>query len=154
MRAFLAKTMVAALATVGLAAAAATATPASAAGFYHGGGGGWGGGGWRGGGWGGGWRGGGWGGGWRGGGWGGGGWGGGYWGGGYWGPGWGYAGWGIPAGDGAIPVGAGAWRRPPVVVGDVYADPNGGGCWVYRRAWSQPNRHGHYLGRVPVNVCQ
>ncbi len=44
----------------------------------------------------------------------------------------------------------------PVVVGDVYADPNARrhGCWVYRRAWSQPNRHGRYLGRVSVNVCQ
>ena len=129
MRSLGGRASVAAFAALGLALAVATAAPAHA-GYYHGGG---------------------WGGGWHGGGWGGGGWGGwhgGTWGGGpYWGPGWGWAGWGYPG------WGWG-WAAPPViVVGDVYP-ANGGGCFVYRKVWTQPGGRGRYLGRYLVNVCR
>jgi hypothetical protein len=161
MRDSIRKTVVAAIAALGMAAAAATiSTPAQAqwhgGGGFHGGGfhgGGWGGGGWRGGGWhGGGWRGGGWHGGWGGGGWGwrragwgpgwGGGWGGGCWNCGWgWGGGWGWdPGWAIAAAT--VPIGVAIASQP--------AYGGGPGCWVRRRVWTE---HGHYLGRRLVNIC-
>jgi hypothetical protein len=150
------KTVVAAVAALGMAMAAATiSTPAEAqfhggggfhGGGFHGGGfhgGGWGGGGWRGGGWG---RPG-WGGGWgyRRAGWGwGGGWGGGCWNCGWgWGGGWGWGwdpGWAIAAAT--VPVGVAIASQP------AYGD--GPGCWVRRRVWTAG---GHYLGRRLVNIC-
>jgi hypothetical protein len=143
------RTVVAAIAALGMATAVATvSTPAEAQwhGGFHGGGfhgGGWGGG-WRGGGWGRPGWGGGWG--WRRAGWGPGwGWGGG-WGGCWncgWGWGWGYdPGWAIAAAT--VPVG--------VAIAANAAQPGygGPGCWVRRRVWTAG---GHYLGRRLVNIC-
>ena len=156
MRVSIRKTLVAAVAALGMAAAVATiSTPAEAqfrGGGFHGGG--WGGGGWHGGGWGGGgWRGGGWGRpGWGGGGWGyrragwgwGGGWGGGCWNCGWgWGGGWGWGydpGWAIAAAT--VPIGVAIASQP--------AYGGGPGCWVRRRVWTPS---GHYMGRRLVNVC-
>ena len=143
------KTVVTAVAALGMAAAVATvSTPAEAqwhgGGAFHGGG--WGGGGWHGGGWGGGgWRGGwvgrpGWGGGW---GWRRAAWGGG-WGGGCWNCGWGWGwdpGWGIAAATVPIGIAIAANGAPG------YGDNR---CWVRRRVWDE---HGRYLGRLMVNVC-
>src|ERR1700733_974416 len=127
------KTVVAAVAALGMATAvAATSTPAEAQ--WHGGGG-FHGGGFHGGGWGGGWHGGGW----RGGGWG---WRRAGWGGG-WGGGWGWGwdpGWAIAAAT--VPVGVAIASQP------AYGD--GPGCWVRRRVWTGG---GHYLGRRLVNIC-
>jgi hypothetical protein len=151
MRISIRKTMVAAIAALGMAAAIASMpTPAEAQ--WHGGGGfhggGFHGGGFHGGGWGGGWHGGGW----RGGGWGRPGWGGGWgwrragWGGCWncgWGGGWGWGwdpGWAIAAAT--VPVGV-AIASQPAYGGDP-------GCWVRRRVWTA---NGHYLGRRLVNVC-
>jgi hypothetical protein len=161
MRVSIKKTVVAAIAALGLATAVATiSTPAEAqfhggGGGFHGGGfhgGGFGGGGFHGGGWGGGgWHGGGWGRpGWGGGGWGyrragwgwGGGWGGGCWNCG-WGGGWGWGwdpGWAIAAT--AVPVGVALATQP--------AYGGGSGCWARRRVWTAS---GHYLGRRTVNIC-
>jgi hypothetical protein len=151
------KTLVAAVAVLGMATAVATiSTPAEAqfhggGGGFHGGGfhgGGFGGGGFHGGGWGGGgWHGGGWGRpGWGGGGWGyrraGWGWGGG-WGGGCWNCGWGWGwdpGWVIAAAT--VPVGVAIASQP--------AYDGGPGCWVRRRVWTA---NGHYMGRRLVNIC-
>jgi hypothetical protein len=151
------KTLVAAVAVLGMATAVATiSTPAEAqfhggGGGFHGGGfhgGGFGGGGFHGGGWGGGgWHGGGWGRpGWGGGGWGyrraGWGWGGGCWNCG-WGGGWGWGwdpGWAIAAAT--VPVGV-AIASQPAYGGDP-------GCWVRRRVWTA---NGHYMGRRLVNAC-
>jgi len=131
MRKFLANASVAALLGAGMSAAVA-AGPAEAATYFHGGG------------WGGGWRGGAWGGGYSRGGYGG------YWGGGYWGPGWGYAGWGYPYWGYPYPW----WGyNAPVVAGDAYYAEDAR-CWTYRKVWSRPGGHGHYLGRYPVNRCQ
>jgi hypothetical protein len=163
MRVSIKKTVVAAIAALGMGAAVATiSTPAEAqfhGGGFHGGGfhgGGFGGGGFRGGGWGGGWRGGGWGGGWGRPGWGGGwgyrragwGWGGG-WGGGCWNCGWGWGGgwgWGYDPGwaiaAATVPIGVAIASQP------VYG--GGPGCWVRRRVWTA---NGHYMGRRLVNVC-
>jgi hypothetical protein len=143
MRYSIKKTVVAAVAALGLATAVASMpTPAEAqfhGGGFHGGGfrGGWGGGGWRGGGWG---RPG-WGGGWgyRRAGWG---WGGG-WGGGCWNCGWGWGwdpGWAIAAAT--VPVGVAIASQP--------AYGGGPGCWVRRRVWTA---NGHYMGRRLVNIC-
>ncbi|HEY6519451.1 MAG TPA: hypothetical protein VIZ19_08765 [Roseiarcus sp.] len=167
MRVSIRKTVVAAVAALGMATAVATiSTPAEAqwhggGGGFHGGGfhgGGFGGGGFRGGGWGGGgwhgggWRGGGWGRpGWGGGGWGwrragwGGGWNGG-WGGGCWNCGWGWGGgWGWDPGwaiaAATVPIGVAIASQP------AYGGP---GCWVRRRVWTA---NGHYMGRRLVNVC-
>jgi hypothetical protein len=147
MRASIRKTLVAAVAALGMATAVATiSTPAEAQ--FHGGGGGFHGGGFHGGGWGGGgWHGGGWGRpGWGGGGWGyrraGWGWGGG-WGGGCWNCGWGWGwdpGWAIAAAT--VPVGV-AIASQPAYGGDP-------GCWVRRRVWTA---NGHYMGRRLVNAC-
>ncbi len=149
------KTVVTAIAALGMAAAVATvSTPAEAQ--WHGGGGfhggGWGGGGFHGGGWGGGgWRGGwagrpGWGGGWGwrraawGPGWGG-GWGGGCWNCG-WGWGWGWdPGWGIAAATVPLGIAIAANGAPG------YGDNR---CWVRRRVWDE---RGRYMGRLLVNVC-
>jgi hypothetical protein len=150
MRNSIRKTVVAAIAALGMATAVATiSTPAEAqfhgGGGFHGGafhgGGGFRGGGWRGGGWG---RPG-WGGGWgyRRTGWGwGGGWGGGCWNCGWgWGWGWGWdPGWAIAAAT--VPVGV-AIASQPTYGGDP-------GCWVRRRVWTAG---GHYLGRRLVNIC-
>jgi hypothetical protein len=123
------KTVVAAVAALGMATAVATiSTPAEAQ--FHGGGG------FHGGGWGGGWHGGGW----RGGGWGRPGWGGGW---GYRRAGWGWdwdPGWAIAAAT--VPVGVAIASQP------AYGD--GPGCWVRRRVWTA---NGHYMGRRLVNVC-
>jgi hypothetical protein len=137
------KTVVAAVAALGMATAVATiSTPAEAqwhGGSFHGGGfhgggfhGGWGGGGWHGG-WGRpGWGGGGWG--WRRAGWGGGCWNCGGWG-------WGWdPGWAIAAA--AVPVGVAIASQP--------AYDGGPGCWARRRVWTA---NGHYLGRRLVNIC-
>ena len=152
MQNFIRKTVVAAIAALGLTGAvAAASTPAVAQwhGGFHGGG-------FHGGGWGGGWHGGGWGGGWHGG-WAGGpgwgwrragwrpGWGGGWgWGGGCWNCGWGWGwdpGWAIAAAT--VPVG--------VAIAANAAQPYGGpNCWVRRRVWTAG---GHYLGRRLVNLC-
>jgi hypothetical protein len=143
MRYSIKKTVVAAVAALGLATAVASMpTPAEAqfhGGGFHGGGfrGGWGGGGWRGGGWG---RPG-WGGGWgyRRAGWG---WGGG-WGGGCWNCGWGWGwdpGWAIAAAT--VPIGVAIASQP--------AYDGGPGCWVRRRVWTA---NGHYMGRRLVNIC-
>lgn len=149
------KTVVAAIAALGMAMAVASMpTPAEAQ--WHGGfhGGGFHGGGWGGGfhgGWGGGWHGGwgrpGWGGGWgwRRAGWGPGwGWGGGCWNCGWgWGWGWGYdPGWAIAAATVPLGVAIAANSAP-----GYYGGP---GCWVRRRVWTA---HGHYLGRRLVNIC-
>jgi hypothetical protein len=140
MRNSIKKTVVAAIAALGMATAVTTiSTPAEAqwhgGGGFHGGGfhGGWGRPGW-GGGWG--WRRAGWGPGW------GGGWGGGCWNCGWgWGGDWGWdPGWAIAAT--AVPVGAAIASQP------VYSD--GPGCWVRRRVWTAG---GHYLGRRLVNIC-
>jgi hypothetical protein len=141
MRNSIRKTVVAAIAALGMATAVATiSTPAEAQ--FHGGGG-FRGGGWRGGGWG---RPG-WGGGWgyRRTGWG---WGGG-WGGGGWNCGWGWeGGWGWgwdpggPIAGATVPVGV-AIASQPTYGGDP-------GCWVRRRVWTAG---GHYLGRRLVNIC-
>jgi len=162
MRNSITKTVLAAIAALGMAAAVATvSTPAQAQwhGGFHGGGfhgGGFGGGfhgGWHGGGWGGGWHGGwgrpGWGGGWgwRRAGWG---WGPGWgWGGGCWNCGWGWGwdpGWAIAAAT--VPVGvaiaANAAAQP------YYGYGGGARCWVRRRVWTAG---GHYLGRRLVNMC-
>jgi hypothetical protein len=157
MRVSIRKTLVAAVAALGMAAAVATiSTPAEAqfhggGGGFHGGGfhgGGFGGGGFHGGGWGGGgWHGGGWGRpGWGGGGWGyrraGWGWGGGCWNCG-WGGGWGWGwdpGWAIAAAT--VPVGVAIASQP--------AYDGGPGCWVRRRVWTA---NGHYMGRRLVNIC-
>jgi hypothetical protein len=150
MRNSIRKTVVAAIAALGMATAVATiSTPAEAqfhgGGGFHGGafhgGGGFRGGGWRGGGWG---RPG-WGGGWgyRRTGWGwGGGWGGGCWNCGWgWGWGWGWdPGWAIAAAT--VPVGV-AIASQPTYGGDP-------GCWVRRRVRTAG---GHYLGRRLVNIC-
>jgi hypothetical protein len=158
MRVSIRKTLVAAVAALGLATAAATiSTPAEAQ--FHGGGGGFHGGGFHGGGFGGGgFHGGGWGGGgWHGGGWGGGGWGrpgwGGGWGyrragwgwggGGCWNCGWGWGwdpGWAIAAAT--VPIGVAIASQP--------AYDGGPGCWVRRRVWTA---NGHYMGRRLVNIC-
>jgi hypothetical protein len=137
------KTVVAAVAALGMATAVATiSTPAEAqfhgGGGFHGGGfhgGGWHGGGWHGGwgrpGWGGGW-------GWRRAGWGGGCWNCGGWG---WGGGWGWdPGWAIAAA--AVPVGVAIASQPGY--------DGGPGCWARRRVWTA---NGHYLGRRLVNIC-
>jgi hypothetical protein len=152
MRVSIRKTLVAAVAALGMATAVATiSTPAEAQ--FHGGGGGFHGGGFHGGGFGGGgfhgggWRGGGWGRpGWGGGGWGyrraGWGWGGG-WGGGCWNCGWGWGwdpGWAIAAAT--VPVGVAIASQP--------AYDGGPGCWVRRRVWTA---NGHYMGRRMVNIC-
>jgi hypothetical protein len=156
MRVSIRKTLVAAVAAIGMATAVvATSTPAEAQ--FHGGGGGFHGGGFHGGGFGGGgfhgggWRGGGWGRpGWGGGGWGyrragwgwGGGWGGGCWNCG-WGGGWGWGwdpGWAIAAAT--VPVGVAIASQP--------AYDGGPGCWVRRRVWTA---NGHYMGRRMVNIC-
>jgi uncharacterized membrane protein len=143
MRVSIRKTVVAAVAALGMATAVAMA-PTPAAAQWHGGGG-FHGGGFHGGGFGGGWHGGGWGGGWHGGGWRGGGWGGGGWGwrragwGGGWG--WGYdPGWAIAAAT--VPIGVAIASQP--------AYGGGPGCWVRRRVWTA---NGHYMGRRLVNVC-
>jgi hypothetical protein len=162
MRVSIRKTLVAAVAALGLATAVATiSTPAEAQ--FHGGGGGFHGGGFHGGGFGGGgFHGGGWGGGgWHGGGWGGGGWGRPGWGGGWgyrragwgwggggcwncgWGGGWGWGwdpGWAIAAAT--VPVGIAIASQP--------AYDGGPGCWVRRRVWTA---NGHYMGRRLVNIC-
>ena len=126
MRVLIRKTLVAAIAALGMATAVATiSTPAEAQ--WHGGfhGGGFHGGGFRGGGWGGGWGGGCWNCGW--------GWGGGW--------GWGWdPGWAIAAAT--VPVGVAIASQP------AYGD--GPGCWVRRRVWTGG---GHYLGRRLVNIC-
>jgi len=142
MRVSIRKTLVAAVAALGMATAVATiSTPAEAQ--FHGGGGGfhgggWGGGGWHGGGWGRpGWGGGGWG--YRRAGWG---WGGGCWNCG-WGGGWGWGwdpGWAIAAAT--VPVGVAIASQP--------AYDGGPGCWVRRRVWTA---NGHYMGRRLVNIC-
>ena len=150
MRNSIAKTVVAAVAALGMATAVATiSTPAEAqwhGGGFHGGGfhGGFGGGGWRGGGWGGGW-------GWRRAGWGpgwGGGWAGGSWNCGWgWGGGWGWGydpGWAIAAATVPLGVAIAANAAQPVYGGGP------GGCWVRRRIWTAG---GHYLGRRLVNIC-
>jgi hypothetical protein len=157
MRVSIRKTLVAAVAALGMATAIATiSTPAEAqfhggGGGFHGGGfhgGGFGGGGFHGGGWGGGgWHGGGWGRpGWGGGGWGyrraGWGWGGGCWNCG-WGGGWGWGwdpGWAIAAAT--VPVG--------VAIASQSAYDGGPGCWVRRRVWTA---NGHYMGRRLANIC-
>ena len=143
------KTVVAAVAALGMATAVASMpTPAEAqfhgGGGFHGGGfhGGWGGGGFHGGG--------GWHGGWGRPGWGGGGWGwrragwgGGCWNCGVWGGGWGWGwdpGWAIAAA--AVPVGVAIASQP--------AYDGGPGCWARRRVWTA---NGHYLGRRLVNIC-
>jgi hypothetical protein len=149
MRNSIKKTVVAAVAALGMATAVvSTPTPAEAqwhggfhGGGFHGGGfhGGWGGG-WRGGwarpGWGGGW-------GWRRAGWG---WGPGWgWGGGCWNCGWGWGydpGWAIAAATVPIGVAIAANSAP-----GYYGGP---GCWVRRRVWTAG---GHYLGRRLVNIC-
>ena len=144
MRVSIRKTVVAAVAALGMATAVATiSTPAEAQ--FHGGG--FHGGGWRGGGWGGGWGRPGWGGGWgyRRAGWGwGGGWGGGCWNCGWgWGGGWGWGydpGWAIAAAT--VPIGVAIASQP--------AYGGGPGCWVRRRVWTA---NGHYMGRRLVNVC-
>jgi hypothetical protein len=152
MRVSIRKTVVAAVAALGMVMAATISTPAEAQ--FHGGGfhgGGFHGGGFHGGGWGGGWHGGGW----RGGGWGRPGWGGGWgwgragWGGGCWNcGGWGWGGWGWGWDPGwaiaaaAVPVGV-AIASQPAYGGDP-------GCWVRRRVWTA---NGHYMGRRLVNVC-
>ena len=154
MRVSIRKTVVAAVAALGMATAVATMLDARRGsmawrGFHGGGfhGGGWGGGGWRGGGWGGGWGRPGWGGGWgyRRAGWGwGGGWGGGCWNCGWgWGGGWGWGydpGWAIAAAT--VPIGVAIASQP--------AYGGGPGCWVRRRVWTA---NGHYMGRRLVNVC-
>jgi hypothetical protein len=152
MRNSIKRTMLAAVAALGMATVvASTPTPAEAQwrGGLHGGG--WGGG-WHGGGWGGGWHGGwarpGWGGGWRRAGWGWGpGWGGWGWGGCWncgWGWGWGYdPGWAIAAATVPVGVAIAANAAQPAYSGDP-------GCWVRRRVWTAG---GHYLGRRLVNIC-
>ena len=147
MRVSIKKTVIGAIAALGMATAMALMpTPAEAQ--WHGGGfhgGGFHGGGFHGGGWGGGWHGGGW----RGGGWGwrragwGGGWGGGCWNCGGWGGGWGWGwdpGWAIAAAT--VPVGVAIASQP--------AYGGGPGCWVRRRVWTA---NGHYMGRRLVNIC-
>ena len=161
MRVSIRKTVVAAIAALGMATAVATiSTPAQAQ--WHGGGGGFHGGGFHGGGF-------------RGGGWAaaagmaeagaaavgtaagagldgaaagatarglgrGGGWGGGCWNCG-WGARWGWdPGWAIAAAT--VPLGVAIASQP------VYG--GGPGCWVRRRVWTA---HGHYLGRRLVNIC-
>src|SRR5580693_4613028 len=148
MRVSIGKTVVAAVAALGMATAVATMPPPAEAqfhgGFQGGGfhGGGWGGGGWRGGGWGGGWGRPGWGGGWgyRRAGWG---WGGGCWNCGWgWGSGWGWGydpGWAIAAAT--VPIGVAIASQP--------AYGGGPGCWVRRRIWTA---NGQYMGRRLVNV--
>ena len=145
MRNSIKKTVVAAIAALGMAMAVTTiSTPAEAqwhGGGFHGGGfhGGWRGGGWGRPGWGGGW-------GWRRAGWGG-GWGGGCWNCGWgWGGGWGWGwdpGWAIAAT--AVPVGVAIAANASQ---PVYGD--GPGCWARRRVWTAG---GHYLGRRLVNIC-
>jgi uncharacterized membrane protein len=134
MRASIRKTLVAAVAALGMATAVATiSTPAEAQ--FHGGGGGFHGGGFHGGGFGGG--------GFHGGGWGGGGWHGGGWGRPGWGGGWGWGwdpGWAIAAAT--VPVGVAIASQP--------AYDGGPGCWVRRRVWTA---NGHYMGRRLVNIC-
>ena len=166
MRVSIKKTVVAAIAALGIATAVAS-TPAQAqwhgGGGFHGGGfhgGGFHGGGFGGGFHGGGWHGGGWGGGWHGGwgrpGWGGGGWGwrragwnggwGGGWGGGCWNCGWGWGydpGWAIAATALPLGVAIAANAAQPAYGGDPH-------CWVRRRVWTA---RGHYLGRRLVNLC-
>ena len=134
MRNSIKKTVVAAVAALGMATAVATiSTPAEAR---------WGGGGWHGGGWGGGWRGG----------WGG-GWGRGGWGGGCWNCGWG---WGLATGAllGAAATypyyGYGYGYPYGYGYGADYGYGGGSGCWVRRRIWTAG---GHYLGRRLVNIC-
>lgn len=145
MRHSIKKTVVAALAALGMAVAAGSLpTPAEAqwhgGGSFHGGGFG---GGWRGGGWGGGWGRPGWGGGW---GWRRAGWGGGW--GGCWNCGWGWGGWGWGYDPGwaiaaaTVPIGVAIASQP--------AYGGGPGCWVRRRVWTAG---GHYLGRRLVNIC-
>ncbi len=140
MRVSIRKTLVAAVAALGMATAVATiSTPAEAQ--FHGGGGGFHGGGFHGGGFGGG--------GVHGGGWGGGGWGyrraGWGWGGGCWNCGWG-GGWGWDPGwaiaAATVPIGVAIASQP--------AYDGGPGCWVRRRVWTA---NGHYLGRRLVNIC-
>jgi hypothetical protein len=155
MRVSIRKTLVGAVAALGMATAVATiSTPAEAQ--FHGGGGGFHGGGFHGGGFGGGgFHGGGWGGGWHGGGWGRPGWGGGWgyrragwgwgggWGGGCWNCGWGWGwdpGWAIAAAT--VPIGVAIASQP--------AYDGGPGCWVRRRVWTA---NGHYMGRRLVNIC-
>jgi hypothetical protein len=151
MRVSIRKTLVAAVAALGMAAVATISTPAEAQ--FHGGGGGFHGGGFHGGGFGGGFHGGGWGGGWHGGGWGRPGWGGGWgyrragwgggWGGGCWNCGWGWGwdpGWAIAAAT--VPIGVAIASQP--------AYDGGPGCWVRRRVWTA---NGHYMGRRLVNIC-
>jgi hypothetical protein len=143
MRVLIRKTLVAAVAALGMATAVVTiSTPAEAQ--FHGGG--FHGGGFHGGGWGGGWHGGGWGRPGWGGGWGyrraGWGWGGG-WGGGCWNCGWGWGwdpGWAIAAAT--VPIGVAIASQP--------AYDGGPGCWVRRRVWTA---NGHYMGRRLVNIC-
>ena len=145
------KTVVAAVAALGMATAVASMpTPAEAQ--WHGGGGfhgGFGGGGFHGGFGGGGFRGGWGGGGWRGG-WGG--WRGGYGNRGCWNCGYGW--WWPGFATGAI-IGAAAtypysydYGYPYYGGGYGYGADNG--CWAYRRVYT---RHGHYLGRRLVNLC-
>src|ERR1700722_896486 len=159
------KTVIAAVAAVGMATAVATiSTPAEAQ--FHGGGGfhggGFHGGDFHGGGWGGGWRGGGWGRPGWGGGWGyrgaGGGWGGGYrragggWGGGGGGGCWNCGGWGGGGGWGWDPGWAIAAATVPVGVA-IASQPGydgGPGCWARRRVWTA---NGRYFGRRLVNIC-
>jgi hypothetical protein len=166
MRVSIRKTLVSAVAALGMATAVATiSTPAEAQ--FHGGGGGFHGGGFHGGGFGGGFGGGGFhGGGWGGGGWHGGGWGGGGWGRPGWGGGWGYrrAGWGW-GGGGCWNCGWGGgwgWGWDPgwaiaaatvpigVAIASQPAYDGGPGCWVRRRVWTA---NGHYMGRRLVNIC-
>ena len=73
---------------------------------------------------------------------GGGGWGGGCWNCGWgWGGGWGWdPGWAIAAA--AVPIGVAIASQP--------AYGGGPGCWVRRRVWTA---NGHYMGRRLVNVC-
>jgi hypothetical protein len=143
MRVSIRKTVVAAVAALGLATAVATiSTPAEAQ--FHGGG--FHGGGFHGGGWGGGWRGGGWG--YRRAGWG---WGGG-WGGGCWNCGWG---WGLATGAllgaaATYPYYGYGYGDPYYGAGYGYGSGDGPGCWVRRRVWTAG---GHYLGRRLVNIC-
>ena len=126
MRNSIKKTVVAAVAALGMATAVASMpTPAEAQ--WHGGGG------WHGGGWGGGWRGGGWG-----------------WGGGCWNCGWG---WGLATGAllgaaATYPYYGYGYGYP--YYGAGYGYGGGPGCWVRRRVWTAG---GHYLGRRLVNIC-
>ena len=160
MRVSIRKTVVAAVAALGMVMAATISTPAEAQ--FHGGGfygGGFHGGGFHGGGWGGGWHGGGW----RGGGWGRPGWGGGWgwgragWGGGCWNcGGWGWGGWGgFPASTASEPIIVGA--SAPVII-NIGVDPtqgdaigrSSGGCVIHKLNYDS---NGKYVGERQIPLC-